>query len=82
MERWTGSAACATGSKTEILKISGTGVNGSDDGKYVPRVANTTNIWFDQVEGEALVIALDLKGVAVSAADRRATRARPSRATC
>jgi cysteine desulfurase len=32
----------------------------------VPRTANTTNIWFDHVEGEALVIALDLKGVAVS----------------
>ena len=32
----------------------------------IPRVANTTNIWFDQLEGEALVIALDLKGVAVS----------------
>jgi cysteine desulfurase len=32
----------------------------------VPRVANTTNIWFDHLEGEALVIALDLKGVAVS----------------
>jgi cysteine desulfurase len=32
----------------------------------VPRVANTTNIWFDNLEGEALVIALDLKGVAVS----------------
>jgi cysteine desulfurase len=29
-------------------------------------VANTTNIWFDHLEGEALVIALDLKGVAVS----------------
>ena len=33
----------------------------------VPRAANTTNIWFDQLEGEALVIALDLKGVSVSA---------------
>ena len=32
----------------------------------VPRVANTTNIWFDHLEGEVLVIALDLKGVAVS----------------
>jgi cysteine desulfurase len=32
----------------------------------VPRVANTTNIWFDHVEGEALVISMDLKGVAVS----------------
>src|SRR3954471_7500308 len=52
--------------ETEILKISGTGVNGSEEGKYVPRVANTSNIWFDQLEGEALVIALDLKGVAVS----------------
>ena len=53
--------------ETEILKLSGTGVNGaSSDGAYVPRAANTTNIWFDQLEGEALVIALDLKGVAVS----------------
>ena len=38
----------------------------SSNGNPVPRVANTTNIWFDQLEGEALVIALDLKGVAVS----------------
>ena len=45
-----------------ILALPGTGVNGGG----VPRAANTTNIWFDQVEGEALVIALDLKGVAVS----------------
>jgi cysteine desulfurase len=52
--------------ETEILKLPGTGVNGSDNGNYIPRVANTTNIWFDQLEGEALVIALDLKGVAVS----------------
>jgi cysteine desulfurase len=50
-----------------ILKIGGTGVNGvSSDGQFVPRVANTTNIWFDQLEGEALVIALDLKGISVS----------------
>jgi cysteine desulfurase len=47
----------------EILAgIPGTGVNGGG----VPRAANTSNIWFDQVEGEALVIALDLKGIAVS----------------
>jgi len=45
-----------------ILRIAGTGVNGAG----APRVANTTNIRFEQVEGEALVIALDLKGVAVS----------------
>ena len=50
-----------------VLEIAGTGVNGGWDGdNRVPRVANTTNIWFDQLEGEALVIALDLKGVAVS----------------
>jgi cysteine desulfurase len=30
------------------------------------RVPNTTNLWFDHIEGEALVIALDLKGLAVS----------------
>ena len=51
----------------EILRLPGTGVNGAGpDGKPVARVANTTNIWFDNLEGEALVIALDLKGVAVS----------------
>ena len=38
------------------------GVNG--DG--APRVPNTTNIYFDHIEGESLVIALDLKGLAVS----------------
>jgi cysteine desulfurase len=50
-----------------VLELAGTGVNGIDaDGKPVPRAANTTNIWFDNLEGEALVIALDLKGVSVS----------------
>jgi cysteine desulfurase len=38
------------------------GVNGG----CVDRVPNTTNLWFDHLEGEALVIALDLKGLAVS----------------
>ncbi len=53
--------------ETEVLKLPGTGVNGARDGeKQVPRVANTTSLWFDQLEGEALVIALDLKGIAVS----------------
>jgi len=45
-----------------ILKLAGTAVNGAG----APRTANTTNIRFDQVEGEAMLIALDLKGVAVS----------------
>ncbi len=46
----------------EILRMPGTGVNGGG----IRRAANTTNVWFDNVEGEALVISLDLKGVAVS----------------
>jgi cysteine desulfurase len=37
-------------------------VNG--DGE--PRVSNTTNIRFEHIEGESLVIALDLKGLSVS----------------
>ncbi len=45
-----------------ILEIPGTRVNGA----RAPRAPNTTNIFFEQLEGEALVIALDLKGVAVS----------------
>ena len=36
------------------------------NGAGAPRVPNTTNISFDYIEGEALVIALDLKGLAVS----------------
>ena len=36
------------------------------NGGSAPRVPNTSNIYFDYIEGEALVIALDLKGLAVS----------------
>ncbi len=50
--------------EAEVLRMTGTGVNGTGSG--IQRAANTTNIWFDNVEGEALVIALDLKGVAIS----------------
>ena len=46
----------------ELLELEATGLNGEG----VPRVPNTTNIYFDGIEGEALVIALDLKGLAVS----------------
>jgi cysteine desulfurase len=50
-----------------VLALAGTGLNGAlPDGKPAPRAANTSNIWFDNLEGEALVIALDLKGIAVS----------------
>jgi cysteine desulfurase len=46
----------------EMLAIEATGLNG----RGAPRVPNSTNIHFDGIEGEALVIALDLKGLAVS----------------
>src|SRR5438876_11170164 len=36
------------------------------NGNGAPRVPNTTNICFDYIDGEALVIALDLKGLSVS----------------
>jgi len=36
------------------------------NGLAAPRVPNTANIYFDHVEAEALLIALDLKGLAVS----------------
>jgi cysteine desulfurase len=50
-----------------ILQLAGTGVNGvAADDLPVTRAANTSNIWFDNLEGEALVIALDMKGVSVS----------------
>jgi cysteine desulfurase len=48
--------------RTVLESIEATGVNGQG----APRVPNTTNIFFDYIEGEALVIALDLKGLAVS----------------
>jgi cysteine desulfurase len=42
--------------------VPGTAVNGERD----RRVPNTTNISFDRVEAESLLIALDLEGIAVS----------------
>jgi cysteine desulfurase len=42
--------------------IDETGVNGG----AAPRVSNTSNLYFDHLEAEALVIALDLKGLSVS----------------
>jgi cysteine desulfurase len=45
-----------------LAQIEGAGVNS----RNVARVANTTNIYFDNLEGEALVIALDLKGLCTS----------------
>ncbi len=49
--------------QAKVLKqVESAGVNGAG----AARVPNTTNLWFDYIEGEALVIALDLKGLAVS----------------
>jgi cysteine desulfurase len=45
-----------------LAALPGTGVNGARD----RRVPNTSNLYFDGVDGEALVIALDLRGYAVS----------------
>ena len=45
-----------------LRAVPGTAVNGSPD----HRVPNTTNISFDRIEAESLLIALDLEGVAVS----------------
>jgi cysteine desulfurase len=39
---------------------------GGVNGGRAARVPNTANLWFDSLDGEALVIGLDLKGLAVS----------------
>ncbi len=49
--------------ETAVLdRIPGSGVNGS----RWNRTPNTSNIYFDGIDGEALVISLDLRGFAVS----------------
>jgi cysteine desulfurase len=60
---WNGIAALRDRLEQGILRrVAGARVNGSRDF----RLPNTTNILFDGIEGEALVIALDLRGYAVS----------------
>lgn len=46
-----------------LSTVPDSGINGSRE----PRTPNTLNIYFDRVDAEALVIALDLAGLAVSA---------------
>jgi cysteine desulfurase len=48
--------------QTLLTQIPDSGVNGFG----TERTPNTTNLYFDHVEAEALVIALDLKGLSVS----------------
>jgi cysteine desulfurase len=45
-----------------LAQVDDTGVNGG----RAPRVSNTSNLYFNHLEAEALVIALDLKGLSVS----------------
>jgi cysteine desulfurase len=45
-----------------LLQIESSGVHGAD----APRVPQTSSMYFDAIDGESLVIALDLKGLAVS----------------
>src|SRR5438477_1791926 len=47
--------------KAVLAELGSAGVNGEG----ASRVSNTTNVFFDYIDGEALVIALDLKGLAV-----------------
>lgn len=60
---WSTTAPLRDRLEQGILKrVPGSAVNGST----THRLPNTTNIRFDGVEGEAIVIALDLRGFAVS----------------
>jgi cysteine desulfurase len=45
-----------------LARVPGTGVNGGE----VERTPNTVNLSFEGIEGETLIMALDLKGCAVS----------------
>jgi cysteine desulfurase len=45
-----------------LARVGGTAINGARE----PRVPNTTNISFEGIEAESLLIALDLEGLAVS----------------
>jgi cysteine desulfurase len=50
-----------------LARVEDAGVNGArGNGEAAERVPNTSNIRFDNIDGEALVIALDLKGLAIS----------------
>jgi len=65
LERGDGKKIAALRDRLEqaiLAQAEDAGVNGAG----APRVPNTTNIHFDHIEGEAIVIALDLKGLAVS----------------
>jgi cysteine desulfurase len=61
--------------ETNLLKIGGVELNGTGD-----RIANTSNLYFSGVEGEILLMQLDIEGVAASHGSACATGAlEPSR---
>ena len=65
--KWTPTPAAASALRDRLengilSSVPNTDVNGSREA----RVPNTTNISFDRIEAESLLIALDLEGVAVS----------------
>ena len=63
LERWTELARLRDRLEAGVLaRVPGAIVNGAG----AERLANTSNIRFDGVEGEAMVIGLDLRGFAVS----------------
>jgi cysteine desulfurase len=67
-------AECAMGSEAaehtrvlrDRLEMGLLACAGGVNGGKAPRIGNTSNVWFDSIDGEAMVIALDLKGLAVS----------------
>jgi cysteine desulfurase len=64
-----GTAAALPSSSAQIARLRDrleAQVDGIINGADVPRLPNTSNITFEEVDGEGLVIALDLSGVAVS----------------
>ena len=62
MERGDGLAVLRDRLERLLLQIDACGVNGAG----APRVPQTSSMYFDGIDGESLVIALDLKGLAVS----------------
>jgi cysteine desulfurase len=62
LERGDGLAVLRDRLERLLLQIDACGVNGAG----APRVPQTSSMYFDGIDGESLVIALDLKGLAVS----------------
>ena len=58
----TGAAALRDRLERQMAEVNEITVNGAE----VPRLPNTSNITFHGIDGEGLVIALDLQGIAVS----------------